>query len=170
MEPDVRDSVIDFIREVWELTGISRNRLIIWLNLPPSKYYEWKKRYGKDNRHNGWIPRDWWLMECEKQAIIDYYADHPFEGYRRLTYMMMDADVVAVSPSTVYRVLRKEGLLCRNTNRQSKKVPVLFSHFLHISIGISTFVILTLTALFITWLLFWTVIADMWYIGKSGNL
>ena len=105
-------------------------------------------------------------MECEKQAIIDYYTDHPFEGYRRLTYMMMDADVVAVSPSTVYRVLRKEGLLCRNTNRQSKKVPVLFSHFLHISIGISTFVILTLTALFITWLLFWTVIADMWYIGK----
>lgn len=139
MEPDVRDSVIDFIREVWELTGISRNRLIIWLNLPPSKYYEWKKRYGKDNRHNGWIPRDWWLMECEKQAIIDYYTDHPFEGYRRLTYMMMDADVVAVSPSTVYRVLRKEGLLCRNTNKQSKKgtgfvQPLLAHEHWHIDI------------------------------------
>lgn len=121
MEPDVRDTVVDFIRETWQLTGISRKRLIKWLNLPPSKYYEWKNRYGKDNRHNGWIPRDWWLMESERQAIIDYYTDHPFEGYRRLTYMMMDADIVAVSPSTVYRVLSKAGLLCRNTNKQSKK-------------------------------------------------
>ncbi len=26
----------------------------------------------------------------QKQAIIAYYHDHPLEGYRRLTYMMMD--------------------------------------------------------------------------------
>jgi len=33
------------------------------------------------------------LADWEKQAIIDYYYDHPLEGYRRLTYMMMDDDV-----------------------------------------------------------------------------
>jgi putative transposase len=30
---------------------------------------------------------------------------NPLEGYRRLTFMMLDADVVAVSPSSVWRVL-----------------------------------------------------------------
>jgi putative transposase len=33
------------------------------------------------------------------------------EGYRRLTFMMLDANIVAVSPSSVYRVLKQHGLL-----------------------------------------------------------
>ena len=45
--------------------------------------------------------------------IIRYHQRHPLEGYRRLTYMMMDENIVALSPSTVYRVLRSEGLLDR---------------------------------------------------------
>ena len=65
------------------------------------------------NEHNHWIPRDFWLQDWERQAIIRYWLDHPDEGYRRLTYMMLDADVVAVSPSTVYRVLHQAGLLRR---------------------------------------------------------
>ena len=35
-----------------------------------------------------------------------YQVDHPDEGYRRLAYMMLDDEVVAVSPSSVYRVLK----------------------------------------------------------------
>lgn len=27
---------------------------------------------------------------------------HPLEGYRRLTFMMLDDDIVAISPSTIY--------------------------------------------------------------------
>lgn len=30
---------------------------------------------------------------------------NPLEGYRRLTFMMLDADIVAVSPTSVWRVL-----------------------------------------------------------------
>jgi hypothetical protein len=33
------------------------------------------------------------------------------EGYRHLTFMMLDQDVVAVSPASVYRVLAGAGLL-----------------------------------------------------------
>ena len=71
--------------------------------------------------YNNWIPRDFWLTDCEKQAIINYYLDHRLEGYRRLTYMMIDADVVAVSPSSVYRVLKNAGLLDRWNRKKSKK-------------------------------------------------
>ena len=38
-------------------------RFIAWLSLASGKFYAWKQRYGKVNEHNGWIPRDFWLME-----------------------------------------------------------------------------------------------------------
>jgi putative transposase len=33
------------------------------------------------------------------------HLKNPLEGYRRLTFMMLDADIVAVSPTSVWRVL-----------------------------------------------------------------
>ena len=57
------------------------------------------------------VPRDHRLEDWERQAIVDFHAAHPLEGYRRLTFMMMDAEIVAVSPATVYRVLKQAGLL-----------------------------------------------------------
>ena len=63
------------------------------------------------------MPRDHWLEDWEKQAIMDYHRQHPSEGYRRLTFMMLDDDVVAVSPATVYRVLKPAGRLGQGTAR-----------------------------------------------------
>jgi putative transposase len=86
-----------------------------------SKFHDWRKRYGKVNEHNGWIPRDWWLEDWEKQAIIEFHDKNPLEGYRRLTFMMLDADVVAASPSSVYRVLSDAGLMKRHNTKPSLK-------------------------------------------------
>ncbi len=33
--------------------------------------------YGKVNEHNGWIPRDFWLEDWERKAIIDFHLGHP---------------------------------------------------------------------------------------------
>ncbi len=74
----------------------------LWLALSPAKFYSWKRRYGMANEHNGQIPRDFWLEEHERQAILDFHEQHPLEGYRRSTFMMLDQGVVAVSPSSVY--------------------------------------------------------------------
>lgn len=51
----------------------------------------------------------------------EWFKAHPFDGYRRCCYMMMDADVVAASPATIYRVLSKAGLLNKRNVRASKK-------------------------------------------------
>lgn len=91
------------------------------MQLGTSKFYQWKDRYGKANEHNGKVPRDWWLEEWEKQAIVDYYDRHPLHGYRRLAFMMLDDDVVAVSPTSVYRVLKQAGRLDRRRFSPSKK-------------------------------------------------
>jgi putative transposase len=94
---------------------------LLWIGIATSKWHSWKQRYGKANEHNAWIPRDHWLEPEEKQAIINFHALYPLEGYRRLTFMMLDADVVACSPASVYRVLKAAGLLQRhNTNPSSK--------------------------------------------------
>lgn len=67
------------------------------------------------------MPRDHWLLPNERRAIVDYHATHPGEGYRRLTYMMMDADVVAASPTSVWRVLKSAGCLGRWNRTESRK-------------------------------------------------
>ncbi len=95
--------------------------LLDWLGLASSKYYSWQQRYGKTNEHNAPVPRDFWLEDWERQAIIDFYQQHPLDGYRRLTFMMLDQDVVAVSPSSVYRVLSAAKLLRRWNGKESKK-------------------------------------------------
>ncbi len=95
--------------------------MLFWLGLAPSKFHSWKHRYGMANEHNGQIPRDWWIEEWEKKAIVDYHDQHPLEGYRRLTFMMLDDDIVAVSPSTTYRVLKAARRLDRKKNLPSKK-------------------------------------------------
>lgn len=95
--------------------------MLCWLGLSASKFHQWKRRYGKANEHNGKIPRDWWLQDWERKAIVDFHDQHPLEGYRRLTFMMLDEDVVAVSPATAYRVLKAAGRLDRKSPSSSSK-------------------------------------------------
>jgi transposase InsO family protein len=73
------------------------------------------------NEHNAKVPRDHWLEPCEREAIIKFHKENPLEGYRRMTYMMMDRDVVAASPATVYRVLKSAGLLKRWNPKTNSK-------------------------------------------------
>jgi hypothetical protein len=81
------------------------------------------------NEHNGWIPRDFWLEDWEKQAIIGFHLKNPLEGYRRLTFMMLDADIVAVSPTSVWRVLGQAGVLSKwkaNRRRRARALSSLW--------------------------------------------
>jgi hypothetical protein len=71
------------------------------------------------------VTDDWWLEDWEK-AILDFHAEHPLEGYRRLAFIRLDADLVAVSPSNVYRVLSDidmPGWTAFSSSRTSSKTP-----------------------------------------------
>ena len=121
VEPDIRDSVVDYARMWSDKTEITLERFIFWIGITRSKFYNWRRRYGKVNEHNSWIPRDWWIEECEKQAIIKYYCDHKEDGYRRTAYMMLDAGIASVSPSSVYCVLKYADLLRKWNRKPSSK-------------------------------------------------
>jgi putative transposase len=102
-------------------TEVTTQSLVAWLGVAKGKYFSWVKRYGKSNEHNGAVPRDHWLQASERESIIDFHGRFPMEGYRRLAFMMLDRDVAAVSPSSVYRVLRQAGLIDRHTTKSSLK-------------------------------------------------
>jgi len=119
--PDVRDAVVDFVRDWAARAELPAKRLLGWVGLAAAKYHAWTGRYGQAHEPNGKVPRGHWLTAAEKNAILDFHHHHPLEGYRRLTYMMIDRDVVACSPATVYRVLSFAGLLKRWHSRPSAK-------------------------------------------------
>lgn len=104
-----------------EKTEIAAKTWVRWIGVSKGKYFDWKARYGKANEHNALVPRDHWIEEWERRAIIEYHGRHLLDGYRRLTFMMQDEDIVAVSPSTTYRVLRQAGLIDRWNKKASKK-------------------------------------------------
>jgi transposase InsO family protein len=52
------------------------------------------------------------LLDSEREAIIDYALKHPEVRHRELAWKMLDESVVAVSASSVYRVLREANLVC----------------------------------------------------------
>jgi putative transposase len=112
---------VDFVRAWADKTEIAVGRFLSWVGIGTSKFHDWKARFGKVNEHNTWVPRDHWLTDAEKQGIRSFARGHPLEGYRRLTFMMLDADVVACSPVSVYRVLKTAGLLARQTPMPTKK-------------------------------------------------
>jgi putative transposase len=118
---DLRDQICDFVRHYTTLTELAAVRLLGWMELSPRKYHRWRDRYGKANEHNALVPRDHWIEPQERQAIIAFAREYPLEGYRRLTFMMLDRDIVAVSPSTTYRVLKEAGLLQPWNSKPTRK-------------------------------------------------
>jgi putative transposase len=107
--------VVDFVRH-WHERDFGKGVLVKGLGIGISKFYSWCDRYGKDNDHNGKMPQDYWLQQWEKQKIIEFFRQHSDEGYRRVSYLMLDQGVVAVSPATTYRVLANAGLLMRRND------------------------------------------------------
>ena len=101
------------------MAGYSILRSLKLLKISPSKYYNWVERKGLPNQINRDTPNSTWLLPEENEMIVSFCQDKIEAGYRRLSYMMLDEDIVAASPSTVFRVLKRNNLL----NRWSIKTP-----------------------------------------------
>jgi hypothetical protein len=93
--------LVDFVRSWSEKSDIPVSHFLPWIGIGTSKFHDWIARLGKVNEHNAWVPRDHWLTLDEKERIRTFARAHPLEGYRRLTFMMLDAGQVACSPAPV---------------------------------------------------------------------
>jgi len=129
VEPEIRDSVVKHVTYISFRSGIPVKKLLTHIGLCRVKFYKWVKRTGMANRHNGKIPKAHWLTPEEIKTIEDFARDHYAEndyflrdGYRRIAYKMLDLNIAAVHPSSVYRILKKAGLLNKwNTTKRNLK-------------------------------------------------
>ena len=123
---DVKAELLALVARTQERTGWTLRRILSRLGLTKARYRDWTERAASgtltDRRPVSPL-QDGILLE-EQAAVIDYALAHPKEGYRRLTWQMVDADVAYLSESSVYRILKDAALLARwKRHRSSGTAP-----------------------------------------------
>lgn len=97
-------------------------RILRHLEIAPATYHRWLKRRGDSPAPRGSARSSIYeVLPAERQAVVDYALAHPEERHRELAWKMLDENVVAVSPSTVYRALGEANLVCRWMPRGRRK-------------------------------------------------
>jgi transposase InsO family protein len=95
-------------------SGLPRRRALAQLGLPKSTYYRWLKRQAEgrleDKKGGSAIPWNKLRPEEEKHIIIQARAS-PELSSRQLSLRIIDSHGMYVSESTVYRILKREGLI-----------------------------------------------------------
>jgi transposase InsO family protein len=83
------------------------------LGVPKSTYYRWVRRPRLDDRPGG-SPTPWnHLTPPEEQAVLVTARQRPELSCRQLAVWITDNRGFSISESTVYRILRREGLVKR---------------------------------------------------------
>lgn len=115
MSAQQKQEVLDLVtltqrRSEWPLEPI-----LCCLGVPRSVYFAWcaRAQSGKLEDQPRLPASHDRLLPDEVEAIKSFALRHPKTGYRKLSYMMLDQDIVAASESAVYRVLREADLLSR---------------------------------------------------------
>jgi putative transposase len=109
---ETKAAVMQIVEQTKRRSGWRVYKTLAALGVPRSVYYAWKKRDNLEDRA-GKPCRAYELLPQERSAICEFALGYPKIGYRKLTWMMVDAGVACVGESTVYRVLSDADLLSR---------------------------------------------------------
>jgi putative transposase len=111
------------VQQTKQRSGWPLRRTLKQLGLSPASYYRWRKAA----RQAQALPPEpvrpvqaYEATEEEKRAVRSYALKHPGIRHRELAWRMVDEEVAYLSPSTVYRILKGENLVCpwrRRTKR-----------------------------------------------------
>jgi transposase InsO family protein len=95
-------------------SGLPRHRALIYLGMPKSTYYRWLKRQseGRLQDKKGGSPIPWNKLRPEEQArILSRARASPELSARQLAWKLVDEEGWYVSESTIFRILKREGLI-----------------------------------------------------------
>ena len=104
-------------------SGWPARRTLEALGVSPTSYYRWHRATAWARDGTSAAPRPappYETLPEEKAAVRAYALKHPEVRHRELAWRMVDADVAYLSPSTVYRILKAENLVCP-WRRRSKR-------------------------------------------------
>jgi len=95
-------------------SGLPRRRALEHLGLPKSTYYRWlnRKSEGRLQDKKGGSPVPWnKLKPVEEAKILATARASPELSCRQLAWQLVDGERWYVSESTVFRILKREGLI-----------------------------------------------------------
>jgi transposase InsO family protein len=117
----VKAELLALVRVTQTRTGWTVRRILKALGLTRARYRDWVKRAARDALTDRPPIARWTdgILAEEREAVLTYALAHPKDGYRRLAWQMVDADVAYLSPSSVYRILDDADLLYRWKRSQS---------------------------------------------------
>lgn len=119
LTPDIKIDLIDMMNRYSEY-GITKRSICKKLDISIQSLYSFENQNVvkfptiKRVQFNA-------IIELEKQAVRDYALVHTEYRHRELAYRMIDEDVVYMSPSSVYRILREYNLINENTIKKREK-------------------------------------------------
>lgn len=102
--------------EAVEAHGAGRRKRLRDISLPPSTYYDWRRRYEQEGtsglEHKGRGRKAWnRLNEREEAMVLRAAHSRPELSPRLLSIYLLDEERTSISHSTVFRILKKNGLI-----------------------------------------------------------
>ena len=110
------DEKLTLINAVHE-SGFKITKALDRLDIPRSTYYRWRAKYKKNGidglKDKKAIPTKQWnaITPNEEKRILELAHQFPEMSSREISFYITDKENFSVSESTVYRVLKKAGLI-----------------------------------------------------------
>jgi transposase InsO family protein len=115
------------VQQTRERSGWPARRTLAALGIARRSYYRWLKeeKWARQLPATPVRPvQPYEALPEEKAAVLAYARRHAELRHRELAWRMVDEDVVCLSPSTVYRLLKEAKLVCpwrRRTKRRREE-------------------------------------------------
>ncbi|MEX2287871.1 MAG: helix-turn-helix domain-containing protein, partial [Planctomycetaceae bacterium] len=123
MPAELQREVHAVVQEARRRSGWPVRRTLKQLGVSPASYYRWRK----ESRQAKSLPVDptrpiqaYEATDEEKRVVRAYALKHAGIRHRELAWRMVDEDVACLSPSTVYRILKGENLVCPWRRRKKR--------------------------------------------------
>ena len=124
MPPPLQKEVHATVVQTRERSGWPAKKTLAALGISRRSYYRWLKeeKWAKQLPEPPVRPvQPYEALPGEKEAVIAYALKHAELRHRELAWRMVDEDVVCLSPSTVYRILKEAKLVCPWRRRSKRR-------------------------------------------------
>jgi len=124
LPPELQKEVHATVQQTKERSEWPAKRTLAALGISRRSYYRWLKeeKWAQQLPEAPVRPvQPYEALPEEKQAVIAYALKHLELRHRELAWRMVDEDVVCLSPSTVYRILKEAKLVCPWRRRAKRR-------------------------------------------------
>lgn len=172
MPPEKREMIVNDLNIQRARTGYPIEQLLRLYGISPSTYYGWfngdkSVKTERPKRSKNYMA----LLPEEIKAVQNFRFENPEEGYRKLTWMMVDQNIAFITEISVYRLLKRLNILSMGisgdkADKEYKDKPFFVHHHWHTDIayikirGVFYYLIMMLDG-YSRFLLNWELMTDM---------